>query len=113
MRTLFVRFAISVGAATVATMSLGCRTSSPESTPAPETSSAPAANVDGAPSAAASSPAAFPIPRASVDLVLDPEDARFPVLVARPRRVERIAEQIRALAKKWSRKPGAKPARRS
>ena len=28
-------------------------------------------------------------------------------------RVERIAEQIRALAKKWSRKPGAKPARRS
>ena len=73
MRTLFVRFAISVGAATVATMSLGCRTSSPESTPAPETSSAPAANVDGAPSAAASSPAAFPIPRASVDLVLDPE----------------------------------------
>jgi len=73
MRTLFVRFAISVGAAAVAAMPLACRNSSGEPAPAGETSSASVASVDGAPSAAASSPAGFPVPQASVDLVLDPE----------------------------------------
>ena len=72
MRTLFVRFAISVGAPTLAALPLASRTSEPP--PVGEAPSASAASVDGAPSASASATvAAFPIPKASVDLVLDPE----------------------------------------
>jgi len=72
MRTLFVHFAITVGALTVTS---ACRNpgsgSVGSSTGATEGSAA--ASVDGAASAAASSVAAFPVPRASVELVLDPE----------------------------------------
>jgi hypothetical protein len=77
MRTLFVRLAISVGALTSATLPLACRNQSTESAGSSSGTGAgdgaPAASMDGAASAAASSKAAFPIPQASVDLVLDPE----------------------------------------
>ncbi|HEX3343975.1 MAG TPA: carboxypeptidase-like regulatory domain-containing protein [Polyangiaceae bacterium] len=72
MRTFFVRFAIFVGAAAVATAPLACHKQSSDGASGEGTgASAPA--VDGAASAAASAPAPFPIPRASVDLVLNPE----------------------------------------
>jgi hypothetical protein len=71
MRTLDVRFAISVGAAAVACV--GCR-SDPQSTPAPATSTGTVGSLASAtPSAdAAASTASFPIPRPSVDGVLNP-----------------------------------------
>ena len=70
MRTFFVRLAIPVGAAVLAMLLVACRSGSPESTPGAETSSAPAASV---PPAASSAKPSFPVPQASVDLVLDPE----------------------------------------
>jgi hypothetical protein len=76
MRTLFVRFAIPVGGAALAVACLSCRTG-PGSTPAPESSSGPVASAPPAVASAAASPdagatASFPVPRASVDLVLNP-----------------------------------------
>jgi hypothetical protein len=76
MRTFFVRFAISVGALVVP-LDLACRSQGSESGNSgsrPVTADgATAASVDGAASAAASSRAGFPVPRASVELVLNPE----------------------------------------
>jgi hypothetical protein len=72
MRTFFVRFAIFVGAVLVATMPVACHDSSSGTGAAPAGSDS-AGTVDDAPSASA--PAAFPVPRASVDLVLNPEGA--------------------------------------
>ena len=77
MRTFFARFAISVGALVVP-VTAACHRQSSESGPTGSSSAtadgAPAASGDGAASAAASSkPASFPVPKASVDLVLDPE----------------------------------------
>ena len=70
MRTLFVRFAIPVGAAALAALPVACRSASTEAAPPAATSSAPAAS--GAPDASSAKPS-FPVPQASVDLVLDPE----------------------------------------
>jgi hypothetical protein len=67
MTTFFARFAICVGTATLATAPLGCKTSNGS---APSDGAAAASSADAA--AEASSPAPFPIPRASVDLVLNP-----------------------------------------
>jgi hypothetical protein len=71
MRTSSVRFAICVG-----TLGLlaGCRSSGAAATPEPEGSGATASGATAAPSASASAKAdSFPIPRASVDYVLNPE----------------------------------------
>ncbi|HEY3815607.1 MAG TPA: carboxypeptidase-like regulatory domain-containing protein [Polyangiaceae bacterium] len=69
MRTFFVRLAISVGAVTVVALPLACHKGSTESAPAGETASS--ASADASPSAA--SKGAFPVPSASVNLVLDPQ----------------------------------------
>jgi hypothetical protein len=73
MRTLDVRFAISVGAAAAAVSCLGCR-SGPDSSPAPAAATGPLGSAASAPPSAdaAASTASFPVPRPSVEQVLNP-----------------------------------------
>src|ERR1019366_4718680 len=70
MRIFFVRLAIPVGDAALATLLVACRSGSTESAPVMDTSSAPAASV---PPAAPSAKPSSPGPQARADLVLEPE----------------------------------------
>jgi hypothetical protein len=68
MSTLFVRFAISVGAAAAVLASLDCRPRG--AVPTADAAPSAVASASATPSATA---APFPVPRASVDLVLNPQ----------------------------------------